>query len=214
VPIDVNLRNRAWLLGLVRCANWAGLRPVSNRHVHALVFLANSLAPIYQDEGVETRVVKQARGPFYPDAQWDLDRMVGQQLLTISGDRLNRTNDGWEIDASYQVTKLGINLVTQCRQAPIIDKSYNFLVELAAAFASLTRDERDSAPLEDAIYSIPNRPMGTALVFENSEDNYSVLTASAFDALVGRDLVLTPRDRVHLYLRYLARSAQAREAQA
>jgi hypothetical protein len=214
VPIDVNLRNRAWLLGLVRVANWAGLRPVSNRHVHALVFLANSLAPIYQDEGVETRVVKQAQGPFYPDAQWDLDRMVGQRLLTISNDRPSYTEDGWMLNTRYEVTTLGIELVKKFRQAPILDKSYNFLVELAAAFASLTGDERDTAPLEDAIYSIPNRPNGTALVFENATDNYSVLTASAFDELVGAELTLSPRDRVHLYLRYLARSAQAREARA
>ena len=214
MPIDVNLRNRAWLLGLVRVANWAGLRPVSNRHIHALVFLANSLAPIYQDEGVETRVVKQAQGPFYPDAQWDLDRMVGQRLLEISNDRQSRTRDGWMLNTHYEVTKEGIALVNEFRKAPILDKSYTFLLELAAAFASLTRDERDKAPLEDAIYSIPNRPNGTALVFESAADNYSALTASAFDELVGAELTLSPRDRVRLYLRYLARSAQARGVRA
>jgi hypothetical protein len=214
VPVDVNLRNRAWLLGLVRVANWAGLRPVSSQHVHALVFLANSLAPIYQDEGVEARVVKQAQGPFYPDAQWDLDRMVGQELLTVSNERLLHTKDGWMLKACYEVTGRGIELVAQCRQSPILDRSYNFLLELAAAFASLSLDERNTAPLEDAIYSIPGRPNGTALVFENADDNYSVLTASAFDELVGAELTLTPKDRVHLYLRYLARSVQARGAKA
>lgn len=214
MPIDVNLRNRAWLLGLVRVANWAGLQPVSNRHVHSLIFLANSLAPVYEDVGVETRVIKHSQGPFYPDAQWDLDRMVGQELLTITTDTMTATDDGWSLNASYEVSPEGANLVAQCRQSVMLDRSYRFLLELAAAFASLTQDERNTAPLFDAIYGIPNRPNWSPLVFESADDNYSFQTANAFDDLVGKELLLSPKDRVHLYLRYLAASAGAREGQS
>ena len=214
MPVDVNLRNRAWLLGLVRVANWAGLQPVKNQHVHALVFLANSLAPVYEDVGVETRVIKHTHGPFYPDAQWDLDRMVGQELLAVSRDVGPAPTDGWTQHVAYEVTRSGIELVQRCRESVLMERSYRFLLELAAAFATLTQDERNTAPLQDAIYSLPGRANGSGLVFENAEDNFSLLTASAFDELVGNELSLSPKDRVHLYLRYLAESTKAGEEQA
>lgn len=205
---EVNLRNRAWMLGLVVMAYWGGLRPLSKQNAHALVFLANSLAPIYDDTGIETRVIKHEHGPFYPDAQWDLDRMVGQGLLAISDVRLSQTGARWWMEAAYLPTTAGREAFARCRELPLLKRSTRFLIELTNAFASLNKDVRDRAALEDAIYAIPGRPNLTPLVFENAEDNYSAMTANAFDALVGDEVLLSPKERLQLYFGYLAQRAE------
>ncbi|HDR9798353.1 TPA: hypothetical protein QDC59_001924 [Burkholderia cenocepacia] len=201
---NVDLHNRAWILGLVVIAYWAGLRPLSKQNAHALVFLANSLAPIYDDAGIETRVIKHKHGPFYPDAQWDLDRMVGQGLLSIHDVHLSKTEENWWLDAAYIPTAAGRNVFSRCRELPLLKRSTGFLVELVNAFASLSAKGRDQAALKDAIYAIPGRPNLSPLVFENIEDNYSTMTANAFEKLAGSEISLSPKERLQLYFGYLA----------
>lgn len=205
---EPKLRDRAWLLGLIVLSDWAGMRTLTKAQVHALVFLANCLAPIYDDTGVETRVVKLRMGPFYPDAQWDLDRMVGQGLLHIEQVRLYRSNGRWWMDAHYSPSKRGREVFEQCRDLPLLNRSFKFLLELTSAFASLNRDTRDAAPLKDAIYATPGRRYRSALVFEDATTNYSTRTAHAFDDLVGPDLPLGPKERLNLYFGYLAEASK------
>lgn len=211
MSINVNLRNRAWLLGLISLANQAGLRPLPKKQVHSLVFLANSLATIYDDEGVAFRVVKHAHGPFYPDAQWDLDRMVGQGLLIISDVDFSEDNGRWWMDANYEVTPRGETVFASCRELPLLQRSYVFLVELTNAFASLTLNAQDQAPFKDAIYSTPGRPNWAPLVFEEPQQNLTALTATAFDELVGPSIRLSPKERLQLYFGYLQRVAERQE---
>lgn len=205
---EVNLRNRAWLLGLVVLANQAGLRPISKKQTHSLVFLANSLATVYADEGVETRVIKHVHGPFYPDAQWDLDRMVGQGLLTISDISFSDDDGKWWLDANYEASDMGERIYAQCRQEPLLGRSYRFLVELVNAFASLARDAQDTAPLFDAIYAAPGHPDWAPIVFETAESNFSAQTVASFDDLVGPDIRLSPKERLQLYFGYLGLMAE------
>ncbi len=183
------------------------MRPLSKRHAHSLVFLANSLAAIYDDQGVETRVIKHSHGPFYPDAQWDLDRMVGQGLLKID-DIEFKDNDGrWWMDANYRPTPLGEQVYLQCRQDPMLGRSYRFLVELTSAFASLATNAQDTAPIFDAIYGAPGKADWTPLVFEQAQDNFTALTASAFDGLMGPAFQLSSKERLQLYFTYLGHMA-------
>lgn len=205
---EASLRGRAWVLGLVVMANWSGLRPLSKAHAHALVFLANSLAPIFEDTGLEARVIKHEHGPFYPDAQWDLDRLVGQGLLDVSGVTLSNNGGRWWMDGAYEASANGRAAFAECRNLPLLRRSYSFLLELTNAFASLQRDARNRAALVDVIYATPNRANRTALVFEEAEQNYSSLTAVAFDELAGPDVVLAPKERLQLYFGYLEEHAK------
>lgn len=202
-----NLRNRAWLLGLLTLANRAGLRPVPKSQLHSLVFLANSLAPIYEDTGVDSRVIRYEHGPFYPDAQWDLDRMAAQGLLRIEDIRYERIDTKWWLNAAYSVTDRGEEMYARCGELPLIQRSYRFLLELVNAFASLSRDSLDTAPLQDAIYRKPGQPNWAPLVFDDPQDNYAVLTAQTFDELVGPEIRLAPKERLDLYFDYLGRLA-------
>ena len=78
-----NLRTRVWLLILLDGAERAGLTPMSKERFHRLVYLANSLAPIYDLPPPDRKILKYKHGPFYPDVQWDLDRLAVQGLVEI-----------------------------------------------------------------------------------------------------------------------------------
>lgn len=205
MTLPCNLRNRAWVLGLLSLANGAGMLPISKRQLHALIFLANCLAPIYDDRGIDTRVIRHTRGPFYPDAQWDLDRLVGDGLAVVEGVSYSPTENHWWMQANYRVTSSGEDLFARCSELPDIRRSYAFLVELINAFASLERDSMDSAALEDVIYRSPGRGNWAALVFDDVSRNGSVQTTEAFSELLGESFFLSPKERLNLYLSYLGR---------
>lgn len=211
MQMTVNLRNRAWLLGMLHLANRAGLKPLPKRQLHSLVFLANCLAPIYGEAAIESRVIKYRHGPFYPDAQWDLDRMLAQGLVQISHIRYEQLEGEWWMEANYHTTRRGDEIYRRSLNAPLLGQSYRFLVELINAFVSIDRGVLDEAPLHDALYSTPGKPNWAALVFEKSTDNVSAITADAFSDLLPSNAYLSPKERVDLYLRYLGRMALDRE---
>lgn len=202
-----NLRNRAWVLGILSLSNRAGMLPISKQRLHALIFLANCLAPIYDDRGIDTRVIRHTEGPFYPDAQWDLDRLVGDGLAMVGNVAYVPSVDHWWMRADYRITPRGEALYARCSELPDIRRSYEFLVELINAFASLERGSLDSAALEDVIYRTPGQVNWAALVFEDVSENRSVQTAEAFSDLMGDRFQLSAKERLNLYLGYLGRLA-------
>lgn len=204
---EATLRRRAWLLNLVVLAGRSGLMPLSKRNLHSLVFLANGLAPLYREAALDERVVRHEVGPFYPDVQWDLDRLVGQGLLKMAQVRYVRTEDAWWLEADYLLTQAGMTLSSRLEQLPQLQRSNRFLVELTSAFASVNRDDLDQAAQHDAIYSAPGRAQWASLVFESPDDNYAARTANAFEDVMG-DIRLSPKERVRLYFGYLGRVAR------
>ncbi len=202
-----NLRNRAWVLGILSLSNRTGMLPISKQRLHALIFLANCLAPIYDDRGIDTRVIRHTEGPFYPDAQWDLDRLVGDGLATVENVAYVPRVDHWWMQANYRITPRGEALYVNCSLLPDIRRSYEFLVELINAFASMERDSMNSAALEDVIYRTPGQGNWAALVFDDVSENGSVQTAEAFSELIGESFILSAKERLDLYLGYLGRRA-------
>lgn len=198
-----SLRNRAWLISLIGLANRAGLNPITKRQIHSLVFLANCLAPIYGEAAIESRVIKYSHGPFYPDAQWDLDRMVAQGIIEIEDVKYSDTDGEWWMEADYRITKRGEEVNRHALEAPMLTRAHKFLVELVNAFVSLDRTALESAVLQDAIYRTPGKKMWAALVFEDKKDNYAVITAETFSSLLPVNTTLSPKERIDLYLRYL-----------
>ena len=104
-PAD--LGRRVWLLLLLDGAERAGIAPLAEMRLHRLVFLANVLAPVYDLPVEDGKVVKYRRGPFYPDVQWDLDRLAVSGLADISEIRHIKDEHGWWFSAKYGLRKQG-----------------------------------------------------------------------------------------------------------
>jgi hypothetical protein len=76
----------------------------------------------------------------------------------------------------------------------------------------MPEDSREPAAMVDATYSDPLQPDGSLIDFAEWQDrNFTERTAQSFDSFVPPTVQLGPRDRLHLYFRYLTRMVE-REA--
>jgi hypothetical protein len=194
-----------WLLMLLDGAERAGVAPMPSHEIHRMAFLANCLSPIYDLPIPDDEIMKYRRGPFYPELQWDLDRLAVSGLAEISSIRHERDEHGWWFFADYALASSGIAAVNHALGSPRAKRVHSFLIEIAASYATLDSDTRDRAPLQDANYSNP-RVTGRALVeFGELRRNFSARTANAFEKYAPEGTQLRGRDKLFLYFRYLDR---------
>src|SRR5258708_3989440 len=104
-PRTANLMRRVWLLLLPDGAERVGLIPISKLRLHRLAYLANALSPLYDLPVPDGQIVKYKRGPYYPDLQWDIDRLAVQGSIRIYVIRHARDKFGWWLDADYGLTE-------------------------------------------------------------------------------------------------------------
>jgi hypothetical protein len=206
-----HVRRRAWLLMLLESAERSGIVPIESMRLHRLVFLANCLAPVYDLPAADGKILKYQRGPFYPELQWDIDRLVVQGLVVMLD--LNHVVDdfGPWFTANYTLSVQGIDAVRIIVSTPNGARVYGYLAEVAAAFATLPETARQDAALEDATYSNPFIREGSLIDFgEWQRENFSEAAAHAFNAALPDNVRLTRRDELHLYFRYLDRMVERR----
>ncbi|WP_147434048.1 hypothetical protein [Mariprofundus sp. EBB-1] len=205
-----NYFQRIWLLLLMDAVERNAIAPIAQLRFHRLVFLTNTLAPVYDLDPCKGSLVKDQRGPFYPDIQWDIDRMVISGLLSMdtTNNRINK-KDYW-IDASYGLTDNGYQLVREALKRVGYKPLHNFLCEVVAAYAPLKDEEQQLAAFADATFSDSNIKNDEVIDFGEWRDlrhNYSFQATELFDQLAQRPFPFLNRDKIHLYFKYLARVA-------
>ena len=87
------IRRRVRLVVLLDASREAGLDPLPTRRLHLIAYLANVLSPVWDMPSVDGTVLKRRGGPFYPDLQADLDRLVGLGVARVEGLRHQRIDD-------------------------------------------------------------------------------------------------------------------------
>jgi hypothetical protein len=75
------LVSRVWLILLLDACERTGTAPLSVSRLHRLVYLANTLTPVYNLFVPDGYVLKYRRGPFFPAVHWDVGRLVAQGLV-------------------------------------------------------------------------------------------------------------------------------------
>jgi hypothetical protein len=195
----------AWILLLLDSAERAGLTPIETPRFHTLAFFANCLAPVYDLPAASDKIIKFARGPFYPDFQWDLDRLVAMGFVELRSFEPFQDARGWWFTASYVASARALHSIEYLRESPRLARIHAFQRELASAFADLPDVVQGTSPERDATFADPTVPEGALIDFAAWADNHSGQAAEAVSQLVGPGLRLGPRDRIHLYFRYLGR---------
>lgn len=74
---------KAWTLLCVGEASRLGVAPLATAQLHVLLYLANTLCPLYRVERVRGRVLKRGAFPFYPDVQRMIDELAFAGVLSI-----------------------------------------------------------------------------------------------------------------------------------
>lgn len=205
-----NYFQRIWILLLMDALERSAITPIAQMRFHRLVFLSNTLAPVYDLDPCKASLVKDKRGPFYPDIQWDIDRLVVSGLFSMDTNNNRIKKKDYWIDASYGLTKVGHALTQEVLKRAGYESLHKFLFEVVAAYTPLTDEEQRLAAFSDATYSDANIRNDEVIDFGEWKDlryNYSFQATELIDQLSERPFPFKNRDKIHMYFKYLARVA-------
>lgn len=211
------LRERGRILLLLDAAERAAVAPLSTDRLHALAFLADVLSPVWHLPAFDNVVVKSSGGPFYPELQREMDRLVVAGLLEVTDIRyIPRPRGGARIEGRYGLRfgsqhlecllgRLGAR-GPEAALDPRDVRVHAFLVELAGALSGLPNDEFDRAAATDVTYSdrqIDNNNL--IYLARGARSNRSVETAERFATFMPEGANLSPGEKLYLYATYLGR---------
>lgn len=181
--------------------------PIPKRLFHRIIYLSNCLAPLFEATPTAATIVKYKRGPFYPTLQWYLDRLAVLGVLKVQDVEYLTDKHGVWMEAIYltnSTTRHVINTCTQIRYGRQIEE---YLTEMIFAVASISSRTWDSAALYDSTYDEAGKTEGAFIDFSDPSNNLSVQTARAFQTVLPKGIVISPKEEMFLYLRFLEAQA-------
>lgn len=206
---DAQIRARVWVLMAVDACDRAGLAPISKTRFHRMIFLSNCLAELYQATPPAKRVLKYKRGPFYPDVQWQLDRLSAMGLVEVDNLLVAKDRHGPWLEADYSITRQGIEIVKAIRETPVGRSTGLYIDELVFAFARLDSRRLDQVALSELNYAAPGIADGALITFEDGHPNLAIRKTKDFERVAPQALTNRVREKLQLYLRYLEREDAA-----
>ncbi|MDX9973801.1 MAG: hypothetical protein RBU21_12525 [FCB group bacterium] len=193
---------KAWVLLCLGEASRMGLTPLATSQLHVVLYLANTLADLFEVTRVRGRVLKHGPFPFFPDVQWEIDRLAFSDVLSIEKVDFGAKN---HLSAYYALGDRGADiyegLLTQAEEARRTARLFRELV--SACFGHFLGSRTDIGPI-DANYGDANVMDGEVVDFaEWKDENMNMQVAQH---LIERLRKLRPsvgRDGVRLYCDYL-----------
>ena len=181
----------------------AGLAPSSSRALHELAYLANVLAPVFNLPPLDDTLLKRKSGPYYPELQQTIDRLVGRGLVEAQELRyeLDEVEQRYRISASYLLRRSEVRAALD-RYRELYPVEALFLDELAAAYSALSDGQQGHVAVSDARYADVSVDVNNVIDFgewSSAEKNFSRNAAMTFAP--GKHLA--PAERLYLYLDHL-----------
>ena len=208
-PHTSSVRRRVRIVTLLDAANHAGMTPMPILRFHAVAYLANVLAPVWELNAHDGKLLKRRGGPFYPGLQKDLDRLTGMGLVHLTRLRHEEEAPGrWRLEGFYDLNYRFAAPVLECLRTISEDErlTHAYIGELLLALSSLSDDDLDTAMQEDATYSDPQVTEGNVIDFaEWSDRNWTASAAEHFRDILPSGDRTTPGEKLHLYVAHLHR---------
>lgn len=201
------LRRQVRLVMLLDAAEAAGLVPLRILRLHAFAYLSNVLAPVWNMPVLNGTVLKRRGGPFYPELQHDLDRLVGQGVAVINDvSHVQDEAKRWRLEGAYRLHRAFADpILATLATFPDESRLATFIFELGYALAALSDSELDRAFSEDATYSDPLVSVDNVIDFADWRSrNFSANAAEMFEQVIPGGNA-TPGEKLHLYVRHLHR---------
>jgi hypothetical protein len=193
---------KAWVIICLAESDRIGAAPVSSTQLHVALYLANTLASLFNVGRVRGRVLKRGAYPFYPDVQREIDQLAFSGVLAI--DHVDFGARG-HMTAHYQLGRLGASIhQSLLQQSPEASRTARLFRELVSACFGKFLDENAAIGPVDANY-------GSNLVLEGEVVDFSEWTDENKNMAVAQYLIdrlraMRPhveRDGVRLYCDYL-----------
>lgn len=209
--IVASIRRRIRLVVLLEASREAGIEPLPTLRLHLIAYLTNVLSPVWDMPSADGSVLKRRGGPFYPDLQADLDRLVGMGIVHVHDLRHQRIDDDrYRLEGSYRLNSdMAKPILEQLRSMKSEAEAARFVRELVLALSALSDEEIDRAITEDATYANPKVGPDNVIDFgEWLSANYSAAAAEKVGSFVKAGAVVGASEKVHLYVRHLRRRLQ------
>ena len=194
---------QVWLVFLLGAAQKAGLLPISKMLFHRVVYLSNCLAPLFETIPTTATIVKYKRGPFYPRIQWYLDRLAVQGVIKVRDLEYVTDAHGVWMEATYFTNGTTRHVIDTCTQIHYGRQIEEYLTEMIFAVASISKRTWEGAALHDSTYGEPGKAEGAFIDFAEATNNLSVQTARAFQTVLPKGFIASPKQEMFLYLRFL-----------
>src|SRR5437762_5002289 len=78
------MRRRARIILMLDAAERLSITPLRAIRLHAFAYLSDVLSPVWQLPSFDGKILKIDGGPYYPDLQQDIDRLVVLGLVRVS----------------------------------------------------------------------------------------------------------------------------------
>lgn len=203
---------RIRLLMLLDATDYAVIAPISTSRLHAFAYLADVLSPVYDLAPTAGSILKRRTGPYFPELQWELDRLVGMGLVDVFDLTPVVEQARAYIDAAFALKRdrceMLLSLIGKEQQ---FTKLKEFFEELAGALADVPDVELDATTSADATWE--SGLQGAVIDYaEWRARNYSRTAADRVGQMAseiwGRGTTpLSPAAKINLYVRYMKRAA-------
>ena len=208
----LQVRRRVRILMLLDAVDYAVLAPISVQRFHTFAFLTDVLSPIFHFASISGRILKRRSFPYFPDLQWEIDRLIGLDLVTTI-----EMNSVVEESKAYITFSLALE---RTRSTPVLDVVYSddefsvlreYFRELASALSNIQDTELDEVTRLDVTWDSGHA--GTVIDYaEWRAQNYSTIGADKIEEIAVRqfgngEARLSPTAKVNLYVKYLQRVA-------
>jgi hypothetical protein len=175
--------------------------------LHVITYLSEVLAPVWELEPLDGKVLKLSTAPYYPTLQQDIDRLIGMGLIRVDDLKPGRTEDGTPIllpRVSLEVGRTG-TLLKVLRDLPGEAAALDFLWEVVQAFSRLSDAQVPASMNEDATYGSPG--VDTGQVIDLGEWLEAEETATSHVTHQIRKLagdVTNPAEVIDMYINHIA----------
>ncbi len=206
------VRRRIRLLMLLDSADYAVISPIGTARFHALAYLADVLSPIYGLSELAGVIVKRRIGPYFPQLQEELDRLVGLGLADVTDLRPVVEASRAYVDASFSLRReLAGPILDEVHRDETFSGMRDFLREVAGALGAVPEEDLDATAQADVTWGTGHA--GTVIDYADwRARNYSRMSAERIEELARErfghtGLKLSAGAKVNLYVQYLRRVA-------
>jgi hypothetical protein len=206
------IRRQLRVIAILESAEHAGLAPLESGPFHTIAYFADALAPVWGLRILDAQLLKQREGPLSPTFQHDIDRLVGQGVVTPHRITHRLDRDGnWRLDASYSLNSTFATPILEAAASfERFASELAFVREVVYAISGLGELELAEASTSDAAYGSEVVAIGGLLDLSARDErpNPTARVALRFGELLEPDLNLASAEMVHLYVRELYRRLQ------
>lgn len=207
----VQIRRRIRILMLLDAADYAVISPIPIPRFHAFAFLADVLSPIYHFAPLAGRILKRRAGPYFPDLQWEIDRLIGLSLVSPHELTPVIENQGTYVSGALVLERQrSEELLQRVYSEPEFQSHRDFFRELAGALSNIEDADLDAATQLDVTWGAGHR--GAIIDYaEWRAKNYSAMSADHIEEVATQALgrhggKLLPSAKINLYVQYLRRA--------